>query len=87
MVNTLLEVLMWSQGFPNLFIQNVEQIRGRDVVFVVSFLNHDALLANLSGQDYVVTSPEVSYLHTSSIPRAFAYNRTSLFSYWHNGES
>jgi len=38
----------FEDGFPNLFIQNVEQIRGRDVAIIVSFLNHVDLLANLS---------------------------------------
>lgn len=36
-------------GFPNLFIKDVELIRGRDVVFVASLLQHDELLAQISG--------------------------------------
>jgi len=38
----------FEDGFPNLFIQNVEQCRGRDVIFMASFLNHMELLSQLS---------------------------------------
>jgi len=38
----------FEDGFPNLFIKNVESIRGRDVVFICSFLNHVELLSQLS---------------------------------------
>jgi len=38
----------FEDGFPNIMIQNVEQIRGRDVVFLASFLNHEDLLSQIS---------------------------------------
>jgi len=38
----------FEDGFPNIFIQNVESIRGRNVVFLASFLQHDDMLAQLS---------------------------------------
>jgi len=38
----------FEDGFPNLFIQNVETIRGRDVVVLVSFLNQSQMLSQLS---------------------------------------
>lgn len=38
-----------KDGMPNLFIQNVESIRGRDVVFLVSFLNPHELLSQFAG--------------------------------------
>jgi len=44
-------VISWGKfedGFPNLFIKNVESVRGRDVAFLASFLNHAQLLAQLS---------------------------------------
>jgi ribose-phosphate pyrophosphokinase len=43
--------IVWKQfedGFPNLFIQHVESLRGRHVVFLASFLNYSSLLAQLS---------------------------------------
>lgn len=38
----------FEDGFPNIFINHVEMIRGRDVVFLASFLKHDLLLAQLA---------------------------------------
>eukprot|EP01118_Nematostelium_gracile_P018146 TRINITY_DN7972_c0_g1_i1.p1 TRINITY_DN7972_c0_g1~~TRINITY_DN7972_c0_g1_i1.p1 ORF type:complete len:348 (+),score=89.91 TRINITY_DN7972_c0_g1_i1:50-1045(+) len=38
----------FEDGFPNLFIRNVESVRGRDVVFIASFLNQMELLSQLS---------------------------------------
>jgi len=38
----------FEDGFPNLFIKNVESIRGRDVIFLTSFLNHLELLSQIS---------------------------------------
>jgi len=38
----------FEDGFPNIMIKNVDQIRGRDVVFLASFLNHSELLSQLS---------------------------------------
>jgi len=38
----------FEDGFPNLFIKNIESIRGRDVMFLASFLNHHELLAQIS---------------------------------------
>ncbi|PRP81086.1 hypothetical protein PROFUN_11200 [Planoprotostelium fungivorum] len=38
----------FEDGFPNLFIQKVETIRGRDIVILLSFLRQDQMLAQLS---------------------------------------
>jgi len=38
----------FEDGFPNIMIKNVDQIRGRDVIFLASFLNHTELLSQLS---------------------------------------
>jgi len=38
----------FEDGMPNLFIHNVESIRGRDVVFLVSFLNPNEFLSQFS---------------------------------------
>lgn len=38
----------FEDGFPNLFINNVDSIRGRHVVFLASFLNPSSLLAQLA---------------------------------------
>jgi hypothetical protein len=39
----------FEDGFPNLFINHVDSIRGRHVVFLASFLNPSSLLAQLAG--------------------------------------
>jgi hypothetical protein len=39
----------FEDGFPNLMIDNVENVRGRDVVFLADFLNHAEMFAQLSG--------------------------------------
>mmetsp|Transcript_26817 Transcript_26817/g.37757 ORF Transcript_26817/g.37757 Transcript_26817/m.37757 type:complete len:329 (-) Transcript_26817:68-1054(-) len=38
----------FEDGFPNLFIKNVDSIRGRDVVLLVSFLDQQEMLSQLS---------------------------------------
>jgi len=38
----------FEDGFPNLMIKDVETIRGRDVVFLASFLNQNDMLSQLS---------------------------------------
>ncbi|KAL6076209.1 Ribose-phosphate pyrophosphokinase 4 [Balamuthia mandrillaris] len=38
----------FEDGFPNLFIKNVDSIRGRHVVFLASFLQHTSLLSQLA---------------------------------------
>eukprot|EP01119_Soliformovum_irregulare_P004277 TRINITY_DN15274_c0_g1_i1.p1 TRINITY_DN15274_c0_g1~~TRINITY_DN15274_c0_g1_i1.p1 ORF type:complete len:340 (+),score=95.42 TRINITY_DN15274_c0_g1_i1:124-1020(+) len=38
----------FEDGFPNLFIKNVDSIRGRDVIFLASFLDQASLLAQIS---------------------------------------
>eukprot|EP01114_Cavostelium_apophysatum_P016105 TRINITY_DN4526_c0_g1_i1.p1 TRINITY_DN4526_c0_g1~~TRINITY_DN4526_c0_g1_i1.p1 ORF type:complete len:345 (-),score=78.19 TRINITY_DN4526_c0_g1_i1:52-1002(-) len=38
----------FEDGMPNLFIRNVEQIRGRDVVYLVSFLNPTEFVSQFS---------------------------------------
>jgi len=38
----------FEDGFPNLFIRRVEALRGREVVFLASFLNHSTLLEQLA---------------------------------------
>jgi hypothetical protein len=53
----------FEDGFPNLFINNVDTIRGRHVVFLASFLNPSSLLAQLAGR-----LPLVS--HSALIERA-----------------
>ena len=39
----------FEDGFPNLFICNVEDLRGRDVIFLADFLHHGSLFDQLSG--------------------------------------
>jgi hypothetical protein len=39
----------FEDGFPNLFINHVDSIRGRHAVFLASFLNPSTLLAQLAG--------------------------------------
>jgi hypothetical protein len=39
----------FEDGFPNLMIENVENVRGRDIVFLADFLNHVEMFAQLSG--------------------------------------
>jgi len=38
----------FEDGFPNLFIHDVEAVRGSDVIFLMSLLNHNTFLAQLS---------------------------------------
>ena len=73
-------------GFPNLFIQNVEQIRGRDVTFLASFLNHAELLANLSGS-ISGFSLSCSFVYSPSISHSITYYCSPLFPHRYYGES
>jgi len=38
----------FEDGFPNLFIQQIDSIRGRHAVFIASFQNHSLLLSQLA---------------------------------------
>jgi hypothetical protein len=40
----------FEDGFPNLFIKDVDKLRGQNAVFLGSFLNQHELLAQLSGK-------------------------------------
>jgi len=46
----------FEDGFPNLFINHVDSIRGRHVVFLASFMNPSSLLAQLAGRFPLVYS-------------------------------
>lgn len=42
----------FEDGFPNLFIEDVNQIRGKHVAFIVGFLDHQMLLSQLGSIVY-----------------------------------
>ena len=44
----------FEDGFPNLFIKNVDDLRGQNCVFLASFLDHKELLAQLSGKNWLM---------------------------------
>lgn len=47
----LMDHIMWkrfSDGWPNLFIKHVDQVKGRDVLFLASFHTPDAMFEQLS---------------------------------------
>lgn len=61
----------FEDGFPNLFIKNVESIGGRDILFLCSFLNQQEMLGQLS----------VLY----SLPRYFARSMIVILPYFPTG--
>lgn len=77
-------------GFPNLMIQNVEHIRGRDVIFLASFLNHSELLAQvipmIRGSHLTCKKDLCDILITSLFSQIDDY-RITLLSNWNNGKS
>jgi hypothetical protein len=52
----------FEDGFPNLMIESVDNVRGRDVVFLADFLDISSIFAQLSGEThYSYEIPEFIY--------------------------
>lgn len=50
----------FEDGFPNILINHVEKLHGRDVIFIADFLNLKEIFAQLSGTEFSSPSP-ISY--------------------------
>jgi hypothetical protein len=71
-------------------IHDVEQIRGRDVIFLASFLNHSELLAQvilLVLASHLTCYKDLRAILIASLLGQINDYRITLLSYWNNGKS